>query len=279
LPAFLLTPARRGHCQYFAGAMAVLLRMHGVPARVAVGFTQGEEDGDRRIITNRDAHAWVEVRFPYAGWVAFEPTPTRSLPLPTSSTSPVFPQSAAGVAAGALAGLVAPGERPGGPNGPNRGGAGVGAVAADTGGGVGWQRPATALALALLALAGAGLALWLPKRRRAATAFAIEQPGAGAVALRDVVAGWLADQGAGTASASAAEVARALERLYGVDAERWADALARARYAPPDEAGAALREARRETRVAVNGVRSRLDRRERLRGAVRPRRGARLRRG
>ncbi|MFM7246064.1 MAG: transglutaminaseTgpA domain-containing protein, partial [Actinomycetota bacterium] len=69
LPGFILSSARRGHCQYFAGAMATLLRMHGVPARVAVGFTQGTEDGDRRIITNRDAHAWVEVRFPYAGWV------------------------------------------------------------------------------------------------------------------------------------------------------------------------------------------------------------------
>ncbi len=280
LPTFLLSSARRGHCQYFAGAMAALLRLNGIPARVAVGFTQGEEDGDRRIITNRDAHAWVEVRFPYAGWVAFEPTPTRSLPLSTSSTSPVFPQSAAGVAAGALAGLVGPGDRPGGPNGPNRGGTGaVDGTAAGAGESAGWGRRAAILGLVAAAIAAAGLALWLPKRRRDATAFAIEDPGAGAVALRDVLAGWLADQGAVPGAASAAEVARALQRTYGVDPGRWADALERARYAPPEEAGAALREARRETRVAVNRVRDRLDRRERVRGAVRPRRGPRRRRG
>lgn len=280
LPSFVLSPARSGHCQYFAGAMAALLRMHGIPSRVAVGFTQGEADGDRRIITNRDAHAWVEVRFPYAGWVAFEPTPTRSLPLPTSSTSPAFPASAAGVGAAALAGLVAPGERPGGPNGPNRGG--TGAQDGGSGGaeqGAGWGRRAAVAGLIVFGLALFGLALWLPKRRRELRAFAEEDPGAGAVALRDVLAGWLADQGAATRAAPAADVARALQRLYGLDAGAWADALERARYAPPDEARAALREARRETRAVVGRVRARLDRRERIRGAVRPRRGPRRRGG
>ena len=65
LPAFVLTPKRRGHCQYFAGSMAVLLRMLGIPARVAAGFTPGTVDGAGRVITNRNAHVWVEVRFPY----------------------------------------------------------------------------------------------------------------------------------------------------------------------------------------------------------------------
>lgn len=280
LPTFLLSPARSGHCQYFAGAMAALLRLHGIPSRVAVGFTQGEADGDRRIITNRDAHAWVEVRFPYAGWVAFEPTPSRSLPLSTSSTSPDFPASAAAVGAAALAGLVTPGERPGGPNGPNRGGSAVaegGVGAGDPG--TPWGRLALITGLVVLGSALVGLSLWLPKRRREVRAFAEEDPGVGAVALRDVLAGWLADQGASTRALPAADVARALQRLYGLDAGAWADALQRARYAPPDEAQAALREARTETRAVVGRVRDRLDRRERIRGAVRPRRGPRRRDG
>lgn len=71
---------RVGYCEQFAGAMAVMLRSLGVPARVAVGFTPGEvvaEDGDvlTYLVTHANAHAWVEVLFPGAGWIAFEPTP------------------------------------------------------------------------------------------------------------------------------------------------------------------------------------------------------------
>lgn len=68
---------RRGYCQQFAGAMALLLRMGGVPARVAVGFTEGRFDPatGRWLVTDRDAHAWVEVWFSRFGWVKFDPTP------------------------------------------------------------------------------------------------------------------------------------------------------------------------------------------------------------
>ncbi|MFM9125801.1 MAG: hypothetical protein ACKOSO_11865, partial [Actinomycetota bacterium] len=138
---------------------------------------------------------------------------------------------------------------------------------------------AAGLGLAALAVALLGLALWLPKRRREARAFAVEDPGTGAVALRDVLAGWLADQGAATRTAPAAAVGGAIPRLSGISGGTWVGALERARYAPPDEARVALREARRETRIAVSQMRARLDRRERLRGAVRPRRGPRRDRG
>lgn len=68
---------KRGYCQQFAGAMALLLRMGGVPARVAVGFTPGRQlAGLRRwLVTDTDAHAWVEVWFARFGWVRFDPTP------------------------------------------------------------------------------------------------------------------------------------------------------------------------------------------------------------
>lgn len=67
---------RAGYCQQFATTMAIFVRMLGVPARVAVGFTPGTRgSGGVWTITNRDAHAWPEVYFPTSGWVRFEPTP------------------------------------------------------------------------------------------------------------------------------------------------------------------------------------------------------------
>lgn len=70
-----LTVGKRGFCEQYASAMAVMLRTVGVPARVAVGFTAGVQDGDRRVISTSDAHAWVEAWFPGVGWTTFDPTP------------------------------------------------------------------------------------------------------------------------------------------------------------------------------------------------------------
>ena len=76
LESFLFSD-KVGYCQQFAGAMALLLRMGGVPARVAAGFTQGTYDPatGRWIVTDLNAHAWVEAWFAGYGWVRFEPTP------------------------------------------------------------------------------------------------------------------------------------------------------------------------------------------------------------
>jgi transglutaminase-like putative cysteine protease len=88
-----LTGTRRGFCQQFAGAMAVLLRTLGIPARVAVGYATGTPIGDRPgtwVVTTEDAHAWVEVRFPDYGWLAFEPTPSRA-----PGAASIFPYTSA----------------------------------------------------------------------------------------------------------------------------------------------------------------------------------------
>jgi transglutaminase-like putative cysteine protease len=67
---------RRGYCEQYAGAMAVLVRAAGVPARVALGYTAGTVQPDgTRLITTDDAHAWVEVYFQGLGWMPFDPTP------------------------------------------------------------------------------------------------------------------------------------------------------------------------------------------------------------
>lgn len=76
LPAFLFAD-HRGYCQQFSGAMALMLRMGGIPARVATGFTPGTRDatsGDW-IVRDVNAHSWVEAWFPRWGWVTFDPTP------------------------------------------------------------------------------------------------------------------------------------------------------------------------------------------------------------
>jgi transglutaminase-like putative cysteine protease len=75
--ATFLFSSKRGYCQQFAGTMALLLRMGGVPARVAVGFTPGTYNTATRswVVTDTDAHAWTEAWFPSYGWVRFDPTP------------------------------------------------------------------------------------------------------------------------------------------------------------------------------------------------------------
>jgi hypothetical protein len=75
--ATFLFQNRLGYCQQFAGSMALLLRMGGVPARVSTGFTTGNYDSATKsyLVSDVDAHAWVEVWFPGYGWVTFDPTP------------------------------------------------------------------------------------------------------------------------------------------------------------------------------------------------------------
>jgi transglutaminase-like putative cysteine protease len=71
-----LTVERRGYCEQFAAAMAVMARYAGIPARVAVGFLRPTrvEEGVYQY-TFADLHAWPELYFEGAGWVRFEPTP------------------------------------------------------------------------------------------------------------------------------------------------------------------------------------------------------------
>ena len=76
--ADFLFNVREGHCEYFATAMAVMLRSQGIATRVVNGFQRGEynETADVFVVRQRDAHSWVEVYFPGEDtWVAFDPTP------------------------------------------------------------------------------------------------------------------------------------------------------------------------------------------------------------
>jgi transglutaminase-like putative cysteine protease len=66
---------RRGYCEQFASAMAMMARVVGIPSRVSVGFLPGERDEEGWIVSIRDMHAWPELYFANYGWVRFEPTP------------------------------------------------------------------------------------------------------------------------------------------------------------------------------------------------------------
>ncbi len=69
---------KRGHCEYFATSMALMLRSLGQAARVVHGYVGGVYNpyGQYRMIRQGDAHSWVEVYFPELGWQTFDPTPT-----------------------------------------------------------------------------------------------------------------------------------------------------------------------------------------------------------
>ena len=118
LDAFLID-TRDGYCQHFAGAMALLLRMGGIPARVATGFSPGgfSDRRDAWIVRDTDAHAWVEAWFDELGWVTFDPTPdatpARSQIAALEAPAPAAPSGGSGGSGGG-AGGGAPAQRGGG---------------------------------------------------------------------------------------------------------------------------------------------------------------------
>jgi hypothetical protein len=97
-----LTKDRRGYCQQFAFAMAVLARLLGIPSRVAVGYTEGSPAGhDEWVVKTSDAHAWPELYFQGVGWLRFEPTPVgtggqATAIAPSYSLPPVLPGAQTG---------------------------------------------------------------------------------------------------------------------------------------------------------------------------------------
>ena len=73
---YFLFTSRQGYCNYYASAMAVMLRLEGIPARVVSGYARGEYVADTAAyeIRESDSHTWVEAFFPSYGWIQFEPT-------------------------------------------------------------------------------------------------------------------------------------------------------------------------------------------------------------
>jgi transglutaminase-like putative cysteine protease len=76
---YFLFDLQQGYCDYYATAMAVMARALGLPARLATGFVQGTLDPETGgyLVTEAEAHSWVEIFFDGIGWVEFEPTAGR----------------------------------------------------------------------------------------------------------------------------------------------------------------------------------------------------------
>ena len=216
---------RRGYCQQFSGTMALMLRMAGIPARVAAGFSPGsynKDTGEYRV-RDLDAHSWVEVWFQGIGWVPFDPTPARS---PAQSQSSALATSAAAADAGEVF--------------QSRRGAAASERGTDTGaslgseGGNGWLMP---LFLLLVAAPLVGCAVVLAMRVRR-----LRSLGPGELAelqLSELRRGLLRLGWDLPASTTLLALERRLGRFAGPVSEAYAEALRANRYDPraPDAPG------------------------------------------
>jgi transglutaminase-like putative cysteine protease len=272
LVAFV-TRTRAGYCQHFAGAMALMLRYLGIPARVAAGFTSGTYDdkaGEWRV-TDHDAHTWVEAWFPRYGWLPFDPTPGRgNLDAPYTASSPHFDLSDGLLAVGATlkrqtsgfnlrklrtpaTNTHAPAKKPFELRRRHDSGSGLGALL-----------KLLVLIAAAAALSVAVLKLVLRKRR-----YLTRDPRRTAAACVRELTDFIADQRVPAApSATLHELAVLVEAELGVRADEFVSAAARARFGPEDGARRAARDARRELRQLLRRVRRSLSRSERALGVI-----------
>ncbi|HYZ78460.1 MAG TPA: transglutaminaseTgpA domain-containing protein [Gaiellaceae bacterium] len=272
---------KRGYCQHYAGAMALMLRFLGIPARVAAGFTSGTYDAAHETwkVTDHDAHTWVEVWFAGYGWLPFDPTPGRGTLTPgyTASSSKFDFRTARRLLA--LAAAAATPSPYNFKQDTNFGDRGAGSPAAEAsgalrragplGGGGGSANHASLLRLLALVVAALAAAIVLVKLALRRTRYLTRDPRRLAAACRRELVEFLADQGVlAPASATAGELARAVDEHLAVDARAFTAAVDAARFGPPEEAGAAARLARRELRRLERRLRDRLTRVERTRGLL-----------
>ena len=262
--AYFVNEGRRGYCQHFAGAMALMLRFLGIPTRIAAGFTSGRRRDGVWTVTDRNAHTWVEVWFPGFGWLPFDPTPGRGAISATySASSDAFnPGDAADRAFGTGVG----GFDPGGAGELGRltllkeqRAANRGITVADEGVSTLW------ILLALLATATVAIGLVKLVRRR--SRYLTRDPRRIAGATRRELADFLLDQGLSVqASATPEELHLLVRERLGIDARPFAAAVEQARYGPPGRSRAAAAAARDELRALLRLIRRSLSPRQRVRG-------------
>ena len=98
--------SKSGYCEYFAAAMAVMLRTLNVPSRLVNGFQTGSYNriGKDFVVRARDAHSWVEVYFTGYGWIPFDPTPAdpASRFFPANGTITLIPRRSSGTSGSSI---------------------------------------------------------------------------------------------------------------------------------------------------------------------------------
>jgi transglutaminase-like putative cysteine protease len=278
-----VTQTKRGYCQHFAGAMALMLRYLGIPARVAAGFTTGRYNQEARewTVADTNAHTWVEVWFEGYGWLPFDPTPGRGRLRGSYTASSLFfdangaTAAFAGAAAAALGLDILRSRAGGGDGSPDdrvRGadpGTESDAAGGTTTSGSDDQNDVRLLGILLLAGAGGVTALWVIKTGRRQARYLTSDPRRVASAVRSELVDYLADQRVlMSASATPAELGAAVRESLSVDADRLAVALGTARFGPADDAQEAASTARRELRTVLRAVRRGLPGKARFRGLL-----------
>jgi protein-glutamine gamma-glutamyltransferase len=238
--------SKAGYCQHYAGAMAVMLRMLGIPARVAVGFTSGTWKAGVWTVTDHQAHAWVEAWFAGFGWMTFDPTPGRG------SLSAVY--TLASDSADAVRALgtgrfldVTPTTSSPTPDTPS----------ASTPPTEGRGAPLWIVVLLCLPFAAAALIV-AGKRLRRARRLRRREPRLLAAGVRAELVGALVDRGADVdPGATTAMLREASQRVLRLPTGALTAALAEARFGPPERAEAAARRARLELRNVLEAAEAR----------------------
>ena len=228
----------RGYCQQFSGAMALMLRMAGIPARVAAGFSPGSYNKDTREyrVRDLDAHSWVEVWFTGIGWIPFDPTPARS---PAQSQSSALAASAAAPRGGEA--LQVRGDLSADASGGDT-------SLGDEGGGGGWVLRGLIL-LFVVPLGGAALLIGRRMSRvRSLAPDAVAEAQLSELRRALVRLGWDVP-----ASTTLLGLERRLGRFAGPASQAYAGALRANRYDPRAPTGPGLRERRALRRELSRG--------------------------
>jgi transglutaminase-like putative cysteine protease len=251
---FLLSD-RKGYCEQFASAMAMMARVVGIPSRVSVGFLPGEQDEDGWKVSIRDMHAWPELYFANYGWVRFEPTPasvTGSAPPWTvqnagsSGSDPSANPTSEATDSEASPGAdpsVAPSEQPAEP----------GQAA-----GAGWGRTLiwTAIAAVLLVILAGPATIRLRRRsnRLRGSGPAEQQVEAAWAEIRDTVVDYGGSWPDGSPRAIGQEMANRLDEEESESMSRVATLVERSRYARTFDDGDAVGELPKMTAGIRQGV-------------------------
>jgi protein-glutamine gamma-glutamyltransferase len=268
---------KTGYCQHFAGGMALMLRLLGIPARVAAGFVPGHYVDGVWDVTDHDAHTWVEAWFPRYGWLPFDPTPGRGRLSGTYSSAALGfnPQGTARL----LRGLVSGGEvfGQGAPSGliahdptlrtPRSVGdlpLGIGAAPTP----VKSHRPSL-LVFCLLLAAGVATVIVLLKEGRRRLRYLSRDPRRLAVACARELSEYVQDQRVPMQRAATFhELGATVSAQLGVDASDFSRAATAARYGMLTDAGAAARRTRAELRELKRRLRRSLSLKDRALGLI-----------
>jgi transglutaminase-like putative cysteine protease len=272
-----IVDTKTGYCQHFAGGMALMLRLLGIPARVAAGFVPGHYRDGVWDVTDHDAHTWVEAWFPRYGWLPFDPTPGRGRLSGTYSSAALGFNAQA--AARLLRGLVSNGEvfGQGTPAGiiahdptlrtPRSAGdlpLGIGSVPSPQES----DRPSLLVFLLLLAV-GLATVIVLLKEGRRRLRYLSKDPRRIAVACARELSEYLQDQRLpASRAATFRELGGTIYDRLGVDASDFAGAATAARYGLRTDAGAAADRARAELRELKRRLRRTLSVKDRALGLV-----------